>query len=621
MRVGVLGIGKTPHKIQHNKSLRDLIVEAGRTAILDAGVSPSDIQMLYVGNVGSVGFNYENSTGLMAAHHLGVVPAGAVRVEAACGTGAWALHLGVVAIASGLYDTVMVVGAEKMNDLATVEGTSVIAQAADSKEEYFSGLTFPSGVALTARKYMQTYGLTEEDLAHTSVKNHHYGARNPYAHLRFECTVEEVMRSAKVADPLKLYEVCPMTDAASSLVLCREEILRNQPERPQVYVTATQMASGTWYAVDDTLEDAYKLFHEPATRAYAMAGISADEVFRILNGTSETFEPFRPWHFMWPNMTEELSRVGYFLDREQELFTNWLSGATDPRSGRRFALGGTLGKMAQASARLLPTGIFDPDSLEGYLLRNMRRSGLPNDFTEAWKRNHKSLYLTAADINRGEMVVFGHDEPYSSVPIARAIAASCAIPLWYKPVILDNPRAGDPGEPDQLVLADGGLMRTANVRIAVEKGCELVICYNPFTRIRYDRAGRSLHEHGLPTMLSQAIRTLIGARLDLAKELVYRDDTIQADIVFIEPADDDYTFFKMNPLDFWSKAAASAHGYETVRKSIDANHEELADLFRVHGIELRPPRDAPPARDRRHLHPSELSESRGNRLRAVDERR
>ena len=145
-----------------------------------------------------------------------------------------------------------------MNDLATVEGTSIIAQAADSKEEYFSGPTFPSGVALTARKYMQTYGLTEEDLAHTSVKNHHYGARNPLAHLRFECTVEEVMRSAKVAEPLKLYEVCPMTDASSALVLCREEILRDQPDKPQVYVTATQMATGTWYAATDTLDDAHR---------------------------------------------------------------------------------------------------------------------------------------------------------------------------------------------------------------------------------------------------------------------------------------------------------------------------------------------------------------------------
>lgn len=274
MRVGVLGIGKTPHKIQHGKSLRDLIVESGSKAMADAGVEPRDIQALYLGNAASNGFNYENSVGLMGAHHLGIVPSPGVRVEAACGTGAWALHLGCAAILSGLYDTVMVLGAEKMNDLATVEGTSVIAQAADSKEEYFSGLTFPSGVALTARKYMQVYGLTEEDLAHTSVKNHYYGARNPYAHLRFECTVEEVMRSAKVADPLKLYEVCPMTDASSALVLCREEILRDQPDKPQVYVTATQMGTGTWYAASDTLEDAYNLLAKPAQRAYQMAGLS-----------------------------------------------------------------------------------------------------------------------------------------------------------------------------------------------------------------------------------------------------------------------------------------------------------------------------------------------------------
>jgi acetyl-CoA C-acetyltransferase len=278
MRVGVLGIGKTPHRIQHDKSLRDLIVEAGRLAMDDAGVGPGDIQALYLGNAASQGFNYESSIGLMAADHLGLVPAPAVRVEAACGTGAWAVHLGCVAILSGLYDTVMVMGAEKMNDLATVEGTSIIAQAADAKEEYFSGLTFPSGVALTARKYMQVYNLTEEDLAHTSVKNHHYGARNPYAHLRFECTVDEVMKSPTVADPLKLYEVCPMTDAGSALVLCREEILRDQPSKPQVFITATQMGTGTWYAATDTLEDAHNLLARPAERAYAMAGVAPSDM-------------------------------------------------------------------------------------------------------------------------------------------------------------------------------------------------------------------------------------------------------------------------------------------------------------------------------------------------------
>lgn len=278
MRVGVLGIGKTPHKIQHDKSLRDLGVEAGSKAIADAGVDRKDIQALYVGNVGSVGFAYENSTGLQMVDHLGLVPSPAIRVEAACGTGAWALHLAITSILAGLHDTVMVLGVEKMNDLATVEATSLIAQAADSKEEYFSGLTFPSGTALTARKYMQTYGVSEEDLAHVAVKNHHYGARNPYAHLRFECTVEEVMNSATVADPLKLFEVCPMTDAGSALVICREDILRAQKDKPQVYITATSMASGTWYAASDGLDESFELLARPAQKAYEMAGITADDV-------------------------------------------------------------------------------------------------------------------------------------------------------------------------------------------------------------------------------------------------------------------------------------------------------------------------------------------------------
>ncbi len=340
------------------------------------------------------------------------------------------------------------------------------------------------------------------------------------------------------------------------------------------------------------------------------AGISPDEVFRILRGTSETYEKFRPWHFMRPNAFEWASRLGLFLDKQQELATNWLSGATDWRTGEPFSLRTTVGKMAQATARLLPTGLFDASALEVYLRRNIRRAGLPDDFREQYRRTGKGLYLTAADLNRGELVVFGHDEPYASVPISRAIAASCAIPVWYKPMLIDNPRAGEPGEPDRLDLADGGLVKTANVRVAVEKGCELVICYNPFTRIRYDRAGRSLYEHGLPTLVSQAARTVIGARLDLAKELVYRDETLQADVVFIEPASDDYTFFNMNPMNFWAKDRASTHGYEAVQQGLAANYELLSGLFRAHGIELRPPEKQHRTIDADKLTPN-LRESRG----------
>jgi predicted acylesterase/phospholipase RssA len=342
------------------------------------------------------------------------------------------------------------------------------------------------------------------------------------------------------------------------------------------------------------------------------AGIGPDEVFRILRGTSDTYEAFRPWHFMRPNMLELPERIRLCLDKEQELFTNWLSGATDTRSGSRFSLSATISKMASAMTRMIPTGLFDPRALAEYLKRNMAKAGISDDFAEAHRQTGKELYLTATDLNRGEIVVFGHDEPYGKIPVSTAIAASCALPLWYKPMLVDNPKKGEAGEPDRLDLADGGLMRTANVRVAVEKGCDLVICYNPFTRIRYDRAGRNLYEHGLPSILSQGVRTAIGARLDLAKEVVFLDPDVNADIIFIEPAEDDYTFFGMGALNFWSKDRAASHGYAAVRESIEISHDLLASVFHNHGIELRmPPRLAAPVHVDAQQIQVEMRESKG----------
>ncbi|MDB4968590.1 MAG: Patatin [Myxococcales bacterium] len=323
--------------------------------------------------------------------------------------------------------------------------------------------------------------------------------------------------------------------------------------------------------------------------AVLAAGIVPDEIFRILSGTSDMYETFQPWHFMSPNLGEWMSRVPRWLSKEQELLTNWLSGATDTRAGERQRFGATLRKMVEATARLIPSGLFDTSALEQYLRRQMARAGVRDDFASLYAQTGKALYLTATDLNRGEIVVFGHDEPYGKVRISTAIAASCAIPIWYRPMLVDNPLAGMKGEPDRLDLVDGGLMRTANVRVAVEKGCDLVVCYNPFTRIRYDRAGRSLHDHGMPTIATQSMRTLIGARLDLAKEVVFLDPDVQADVVFIEPAEDDYTFFNMGALNFWAKDRAIHHGYSAVRQAIDASHDLLAELFANHGIELRTP--------------------------------
>jgi predicted acylesterase/phospholipase RssA len=338
------------------------------------------------------------------------------------------------------------------------------------------------------------------------------------------------------------------------------------------------------------------------------AGIPAEELVRVFLGTSDRYQPFRPWHFMWPNVAEEPRRLLACFEKEQEVFTNYLSGGTSELSGDPFTLRETLLKMVTVATRLLPTGLFDPTRLEEYLRATLERAGLPNSFDDLARATGKSLYLSATDLNRGRLLVFGHDEPYAGMPIASAAAASCAVPLWYRPLRVRNPLAGLAGEPPMLDLAEGGLVRTANVRVAVEKGAELVICYNPFTRIVYDRVGRSLYDHGVYALASQAVRILIGARLDLAKELVFASDDFNADVVFIEPAADDYAFFLMNPMSFWSRERAARHGYESVKAALAANHALLAPLFHTHGIELREPDRRTPAIP---AAPVDVRESRG----------
>ena len=114
----------------------------------------------------------------------------------------------------------------------------------------------------------------------------------------------------------------------------------------------------------------------------------------------------------------------------------------------------------------------------------------------------------------------------------------------------------------------------------------------------------------MPSIGTQSVRTLIGARLDLAKEVVFLDPNVQADVVFIEPAEDDYTFSNMGALNFWAKDRAIHHGYTAVREAIDASHQLLGEVFANHGIELRPPPKQPHASSAAQV---DMRESRGAR--------
>lgn len=316
------------------------------------------------------------------------------------------------------------------------------------------------------------------------------------------------------------------------------------------------------------------------------AGIDAEELFRITVGKSDRFSSLNALDFMRPNIREPAERVALFVAKVAEILGSYVSGREDPRTGVRFTLKQTTYKLLSVVARLAPTGLFDPDGVRDYLRRQIKELGMGDDFRELERVRGKQLLVTAVDINTGTQVVFGPHEHYAAVRVSDAVSASCALPVWYRPARLRNPRYREPNERRWLDLADGGVVRTANVGLAVKRGADLIVVYNPFTPLKYSAPDRSLYEHGAYALASQLFRTVLGSRLDIGKAKLLADETVKADIIYIEPRSEDLDFFAMNPLNFWSKQRAAQHGYDSVRIALAENHEQLRDVFARHGIEL-----------------------------------
>jgi acetyl-CoA C-acetyltransferase len=212
-------------------SLRQLFVEAGLKAIDDAGVD--HIDALYVGSMSSGLFNSQEHIGAMMADYLGVAPIPAMRVESACASGGMALRLGFLSVLSGQHDIVMVGGVEKMTDVDSNQATFALSTAADYTYESHFGVTFPGLYAMIARAHMDRFGTTREQLAAVAVKNHANALMNPLAQFHRKITVDDVINSTPVADPLNILDCSPITDGASAMIVCpldlAKKIARNNP--------------------------------------------------------------------------------------------------------------------------------------------------------------------------------------------------------------------------------------------------------------------------------------------------------------------------------------------------------------------------------------------------------
>jgi acetyl-CoA C-acetyltransferase len=242
--VAIIGAAVTEFGELWNDSLRDIGLRAGLMAIQDAHIKSKELEALFTGNFAGGRFVGQNHISAMTLDHSGMVPAhiAGVQLQVADASGGAALHMGFLAIASGLYDIVMVGGAEKMTDIDEAETTDTMATVADRQWEAFPGATIPALYALMAKKHMESYGTTREDLAHVAVKNHAHGSLNPKAQFQNKITLEDVLRAPMVADPLTVYDCCPVSDGGAAVVLCSLEKAKKYTEKP-VKIAASVIAT------------------------------------------------------------------------------------------------------------------------------------------------------------------------------------------------------------------------------------------------------------------------------------------------------------------------------------------------------------------------------------------
>ena len=274
-RVAVIGVGVTKFG-RHDRTSAELFAEAARDALLDAQVEPRAVEALYYGNVVGGETEKQLHTGPQAASVLGIPTVPTTRFETACASSHAAFRHAVMDIASGTSNIVLVGGAERVLNVPTAESTEYFAYASDATWEQPAGLTFPGVFALIARAHMTKYGTTEAQMAHVAVKNHRHGALNPKAQFQKEITLEQVLTSAYVADPLKLYDCCPFTDGGAAVVLASEEVAR--PRKRAIWVLGSAAASDHML-----IQDKRDLARVPATEraaatAYRQAGLGPQNV-------------------------------------------------------------------------------------------------------------------------------------------------------------------------------------------------------------------------------------------------------------------------------------------------------------------------------------------------------
>lgn len=315
--VSIVGIGQTPVAEHWERSLRHLAGDAVLAAMADAGVERAGA--LYVGNMLSGLLTGQEHLGALVADFVGLRGIEAIKVEAACGSGAAALRQGYAAVAGGLHDLVIVCGVEKMTDTVNAETTTGLVMAADADYESVHGLTFVAINALLMRRYMHEYEVEHEDFAQFAVNAHQNAVYNPNAMFRGPITVQQFARARMIADPINLLDSSAIGDGAAAVVLCPSSMVSKDRRRRAVQIRASSIATDA-VAVHDRRDPLWlSAVEASAVKAYRQAEVGPRDIdlfevhdaFTIMSALSLEASGFAErGKGVWLAETGEITRQG-----------------------------------------------------------------------------------------------------------------------------------------------------------------------------------------------------------------------------------------------------------------------------------------------------------------------
>jgi acetyl-CoA C-acetyltransferase len=273
-----------PFGRREEDSLIDMLSMASVSAMDDAGLGDRAIDAVYVGNMAAGLFNHQTAIASALVDRIGVLPAAADTVENGPASGGSALKNGLLAVASGYYDLVLVVGGEKMREVIGPRATDVVATMTHPLAEYIYGVTLPGMAGMFTRLYMEKYGVTREHLATVAIKNQDNGLLNPYAHIQMKITMEGILTSPHsvvnnptVADPLRLYDCCPVSDGAAACLLCPAEMADEFSKSP-IAIAGFGQATDTHTLQEREDPTDLKAVRLAAGQAFERAGLTPQDV-------------------------------------------------------------------------------------------------------------------------------------------------------------------------------------------------------------------------------------------------------------------------------------------------------------------------------------------------------